>query len=111
MCMKTRADISIEEDVKQEAREKGINMSQVAEEAIKQELGKEDVKKSNGYPFELCERYIPEYYKKMVYGCIAIKARRCQGCDKIFFVNDPKNEFKLCRACWDNEQRTEKKSG
>ena len=59
---------------------------------------------AEGYPFELCERSIPEQFKTRLFGCVSIRARRCSECGLVYFVNDPNREFTICKSCWEKSK-------
>jgi trehalose utilization protein len=101
--MKTRTNISIDPELLVKAKEKNINISSVVEDALVEriDLVSRQVSNNKGlYPFELCEREIPDHLKKILFGCASIKARRCHECERVWFVNDAKGEFQICKECW-----------
>ena len=45
--------------------------------------------------------------KSILFINAAIRARRCQGCNEIYFVNDMHGEWTKCRRCRGSENKIE----
>lgn len=97
---KTHTSLTIDPELLDIVKAKGINMSEVLETALLLRLNRVE-NKGKGFPFDYCERDISDHIKQSLFP--AIKARRCQKCGEVWFVNDLKGEFTLCRECWESE--------
>jgi len=107
ICMvKTHTSLSVDSWLLEESKKKKVNMSETLHWALLSKIGKaEEVEKSGAFPFDFCERSIPEHFKETLFGCAGIKARRCAKCNKIWFVNDIHREFTVCKECWEVKKK------
>jgi hypothetical protein len=100
---KAKTNITIEPFILDQAREKGLNVSAIAEDALKTKLNPAHVDletlTKDEYPFEICAEILPETFRTRLFGMCAIKCKRCQKCNKVFFVNDLNNDFVECLSC------------
>lgn len=100
---KAKTNITIEPFILDQAREKGLNVSAIAEDALKTKLNPAhvDLEKitRDEYPFEVCTEQLPDVFRDRLFGMCGIRVKRCQKCNKIFFVNDMHNEFFECLSC------------
>lgn len=106
MPSKAHLNVSIDSELIRIAKSKKVNISDVVEQALVKRVHKlQEVSEGGAYPFELCERKIPDHNKKTLWGTAGIRARRCQDCGLIWFVNDTVGEFTICRNCWGKDAK------
>jgi len=91
---------SIDDDLHEKAKMVQMNVSQVLEDAIRERLR---IKEHNEnvvlgrIEFDFEERDMKSVTD--VFAGVAIRARRCTKCARIWFVNDLQHQWKICKDC------------
>jgi len=92
---------SIDDETHRLAKQAHINISNTLERALQSRLASVS-EKENLIPgrieFDFEERTM-EGVKNILFINAVVKARRCQKCGLIWFVNDPNREWTTCKLC------------
>lgn len=99
---KSKVTITIDPYILEEAKRMNLNISETTELALNRRLNPANVelpKEKQAYPFEVCTDRLPEVFRDRIFGMCGIKAKRCSKCNRVFFVNDLHDEFRLCSSC------------
>lgn len=98
--------VSVDQYLHEQAKKRGINISDLLDRAIANKLDPSNVANIKDkdpdpkeYPFEVCADVLPDNMNKRLFGMCGIKAKRCIKCQKVFFVNDLAGEFVTCTDC------------
>jgi hypothetical protein len=95
--VKKRYMITMDEGIHDKAQNQGYNISALAEKGIEQRINPGGEIRLGKIEFEFEEKSMDSV--SGLFSGVAVRARRCNKCSQIWFVNDPDRDWKICKEC------------